>query len=76
MKSTRVFSKYVKAVSLREQKTEIYRIYIAESLRLQGEGKVIGVKYFDLIHPKKYKDPVAIIDDVVKKAGLILEDDA
>lgn len=47
-----------------EQQDELtYRIYITDTLRLQGEGKYISSRYIDWIEPKK-KEPEKSADDV------------
>lgn len=47
--------------------------YVADSLRLQGENKYIPIKFRDILHPAPVIDPMKIINDVVKRAGLVVE---
>lgn len=45
-------------------------MYVTESLRLQGEGKYLGERYVDLIHPTEDYDAEEIIEGVIARAGL------
>lgn len=50
----------------------MYRIYMSDSLYLQGEGKRYQDRYIDIIKPKKIDNRSAeeIVDDVLIKAGI------
>lgn len=49
---------------------EAYRVYVAESLRLHGEGKYIPVPLMELLHPKEDYDAQEVVRRVVSGAGL------
>lgn len=52
----------------------MYRIYMSDSLYLQGEGKRYQDRYIDIIKPKKVDNRSAeeIVDDVLSKAGITI----
>ena len=52
-----------------------YRIFISESLRLQGEGKYLTKSYMDIVRPKKVADEDnrsadEIAESIIKGMGL------
>ena len=55
-----------------QDEAEIFRIYIAESIRLQSEGKYISAKYEEIINPKPEDTRTAteMVEDVVQKVGI------
>ena len=66
------FVRYAVAVSRRETEERVFRVYVTESLRLQGQGKCISTPWLDIIEPKPAPDAGKIIDDVVTRAGLVM----
>lgn len=59
----------------REEQTEIYRIYVTDALRAQGEGKYLVKRYADLITEKPVirKTYGQIVSEVIEKCGLVVE---
>lgn len=55
--------------------TRAYREYVTESLRLQGEGKILASRWIDAVSKKaedsRSADEIAI--DVITKAGLTMK---
>lgn len=66
--------RYVNFKLRQYQKEFAYRVFVTESLRLQGEGKYLIVKYAELFEEKKEIDGNKIALDVIKNAGLKLGD--
>lgn len=56
----------------RDLETELYRLYVTESLRLRGEGKYLPSRWADWVHPKNIPDddPESVIADLVAAGGL------
>lgn len=65
-----VFVKYAVECSNRRAELEVFRVYIAEQLRMRGEGKYIPIAYYDLLHKEDEYEADQIIDSVIEKAGL------
>ena len=65
--------RYVRARCAEDQERDIYRAYVAEALRLQGEGKYLTNCWLDIIYPpqvdERSGDEIAI--SVVQRAGLV-----
>lgn len=68
--SIRAFFRYAEQVEEESDRTEVFRYYVTESLRLMGEQKYLTTSYHELIHPREEIDADAIIDDVISRAGL------
>ncbi len=68
------FCRYVVARFKREQEQYLFRFYVAEQMRLQAQGKYIGVKWHELVHPPEAADVLAVIDDLTERAGLVMND--
>lgn len=49
----------------------MFRVYVAESLRLMGEGKYIRTPYEDFLRPRQTVD----VDAVINKVAAALEGD-
>ena len=47
----------------------VYRWYVSESLRLQGEGKYLTSPMLDLLKPKEDFDVDEVIEHVISRAG-------
>lgn len=63
-------------------KTEAYRIYVTDALRIVGEntarfasGNYIKARYADIIEPKKQDNRTGdeIVADIIKRAGLVVK---
>lgn len=61
---------YTSALIKQKRETELYRAYIAESMRLQGKGEYLNARYIDLLYPPEDFDVDEVIDDVIARAGL------
>ena len=64
------FVKYAWECSRRRGEQELFRVYVAEQMRLHGEGKYLPSKYYDLLHPAEEFSASDVIDSVIEKAGL------
>ena len=53
-----------------------YRVYMSESLRLQGEGKHLTRSWMDIIRPEQEdtRDAGEIAEDFMRRAGLRYEE--
>ena len=56
---------------------KIYRVYVCESLRLDGKNQYLTAKYTDIIERKKEdtRDKHEILADLVQRAGLVITDE-
>ena len=59
-------------------KTEAYRIYVTDALRIVAEntGNIsLKLRYYDIIHPKKVDNRTGdeIVADIIKRAGLVVK---
>jgi len=54
---------YANARFEQAQEEFLFKAYVTESLRLQGEGKVLAVKFADLVRPKE--DEIEDGDEIV-----------
>ncbi len=63
-------------------KTEAYRIYVTDALRVVAEntarfasGNYIKARYADMIEPKKQDNRTGdeIVADIIKRAGLVVK---
>ena len=63
-------------------KTEAYRIYVTDALRVVAEntarfasGNYIKARYADMIEPKKQDNRTGdeIVEDIIKRAGLVVK---
>ena len=63
-------------------KTEAYRIYVTDALRIVAEntaryagGNYIKARYADMIEPKKQDNRTGdeIVADIIKRAGLVVK---
>lgn len=57
------------------EQEQLFRVYVAESVRLMAQDKYLTASYYDLIKPKRKADKRSaqeIVDDIVEKAGLTL----
>ena len=56
--------------------TRSFREYVTESLRLQAENKYLSVSWIDAIRKKQEdsRTPEEIAADIIKRAGLTLQD--
>lgn len=50
-----------------------YKVYVTESLRLQGESKYIGQSFKDIVNPPEEVDAEKLVEDFIKKSGIKLE---
>lgn len=68
------FIRYAEGRFAREVEEFAYRAYITESIRLYGEGKVIGAKWIDVVRKEKKEkiDPEQTLKHVISKAGLVV----
>lgn len=60
---------------LEQQRTEIYRNYVCESLRLQGEHKYLTTPYKDIVNPKPKVSKKQAMTDAIKTlqhAGVVI----
>lgn len=64
------FGRYVMAKLEEWNYDYAYRLYVTESLRLQGEQKYIGTSFEEILHPPKEIDGAQIVADIMKRAGL------
>lgn len=67
--------RYVIARIEEDTREMIYRFYVAQSLQLAPQGKYKTQSFYDILYPKEpeeEKTAEEIVQDVVKKAGLIL----
>ena len=64
------------------EKTEAYRIYVTDALRVVAEntarfasGNYIKARYADIIEPKKQDNRTGdeIVADIIKRAGLVVK---
>ena len=64
------------------EKTETYRIYVTDALRVVAEntarfasGNYIKARYADMIEPKKQDNRTGdeIVADIIKRAGLVVK---
>lgn len=62
--------RYVMAKAEQEQRDHTYRMFVTESLRLQGEGKYITCKYNDLVKPRNEDDGQEVIEEVFENLNL------
>lgn len=64
--------RYVNARYEELKRGEAYRIYVTDSLNLQGQNKYLSMRYYDMINPKpndeRTGDEIAL--EVIKKAGI------
>ena len=53
----------------------MFRVYVAECLHLEPQGKYLTEHYYDIITPKKVDNRSAdeIAADIIRKAGLKIE---
>lgn len=68
------FLRYVLARYKREQEQYLFRFYMAEQVRLQAQGKYLGVKWHELVHPPEAVDVLAVMDELTEKGGLVMND--
>lgn len=67
-RSAVAFLRYARAVADREFKEHAFRLYVTESLRLQGEGKYITSSLDSLINRRVYEfDADSVIEQVASK---------
>lgn len=64
------FVMYAAEDKRRRDEDEAYRVYVAEQLRLHGEGKYLPSSLYDLLHPKEDFDAGQVIESVIERAGL------
>lgn len=59
-------------VELYRQRTErdLFRVYVADSLRLVPQMSYLAKRWSDVIRPPEEIDAESIVDDVVSRAGL------
>jgi len=64
--------RYYRAKVAEDEEQFAYRLYVTETLRLQGEGQYIAKSWLDLISPKPTdtRNAVEIAEDFVQKHGL------
>lgn len=57
---------------------DIYRRYVAESLYANGSNKRLTKSYSDIItvKPKDTRTPEEIKNDIIKRAGLVSQDES
>lgn len=62
------------AMHSHEKDEMVYRIYVAESLRMIPQGKYYSKPYADIISETEERtaDPREIVDDIVSRAGLVV----
>lgn len=54
----------------------VFRVYVAEALRIAPQGGHLEAKYWDLIHPTPKEpdpDPDKMAAEIIRKAGLKIE---
>ena len=70
--TVRAYLAVLPALIRREEQTEIYRIYVTDALKAQGEGKYLVKRYADLITEKPVirKTYGQIVSEVIEKCGL------
>lgn len=64
------FMHYAATLYRQRAETDLYRTYTAEALRAIGAGEYLKVKYTELTHPPEDFDVNEVIDDVISRAGL------
>lgn len=64
------FGRYVQAKLDKWNYDYAYRLYITESLKLQGEQKYICASFDEILHPPKEINGAEIVADIMKRAGL------
>ena len=76
------FLRYCVARLNEREKTEAYRIYVTDALRVVAEntarfasGNYIKARYADMIEPKKQDNRTGdeIVADIIKRAGLVVK---
>ena len=76
------FLRYCVARLNERAKTEAYRIYVTDALRVVAEntarfasGNYIKARYADMIEPKKQDNRTGdeIVTDIIKRAGLVVK---
>lgn len=69
--------RYVTARIRQENREKAYRIYVTDSLHMQGQNKYLAYRYKDAIKPHKIdrRSAEEIAADVIKKAGLKVKED-
>ncbi len=71
--NVRAFAMYARARFKREQVHELFMTYVADSLRLKGEGKYLSSKFRDMLHPvRETADPMEVIKQVVERGELVM----
>lgn len=73
--TVRAYLAVLPALIRREEQTEIYRIYVTDALKAQGEGKYLVKRYADLITEKPVirKTYGQIVSEVIERCGLVVE---
>lgn len=64
------FNGYASETIEQKRRQEAYRVYVTDSLKLQGESKYLTKRYIDLFEPRREIDVQAVIEHVVKAGGL------
>lgn len=59
------FVRYCISRLRREAEERSFKVYVTESIRLQGEGKHISSKWLDIVQPKKSAD-IGNVDEFIK----------
>lgn len=51
-----------------------FKTYVTDSLHLMGQNKYLGHRWYDQVRPKVYEDvdAAAVVNDVAKRAGLVV----
>lgn len=62
--------RYVKAKQEQGRAEGLFEAYVAESLRLQGEGKYLSQSYIDMLHPRGEIDAESVIEHVAAVLGV------
>nr|DAH78808.1 MAG TPA: hypothetical protein [Caudoviricetes sp.] len=71
-RNARVFRAYCEGRFARESEEYLYRVYVTESIKMQGEGKCPSRSWADMARPRKEVaiDPRETICRITKGAGL------
>lgn len=65
--------RYAEALGREADERDAYRHYVAEQLRLKGEGKYVPKRLWDILHPRPDWDAEAVKEGVIARAGLEVE---
>ncbi len=75
IRELRPFKRYIEARAEQQNRDDMYRFYVTETLRLFFQNKCISKSYFDFVYPQKQeakevKTGKEVANEAAKKMGI------